>query len=79
MIVGFRLVEPERVRSRAQERKEDPLLLTPRACAARLSISRAKLYELLADPHGLPSITIGRCRRIRESDLQRWLDEQVSA
>ena len=75
MIVGFHVPKPDEVRFRDKERKEEPWLLTPRQCATRMSISRAMLYQLLADPNGLPSIRIGRCRRIRTSDLQRWLDE----
>lgn len=77
MIVGFHLPGPED--TRLEERKEEPWLLTPRQAAARLSISRAKLYELLADPDEIRSIAIGRSRRIRTSELQRWLDEQTGA
>ena len=48
--------------------------------AERLSLSRAKTYELLASGQ-LPSVTVGRARRVRESDLdamvRRWAAEQV--
>ena len=79
MIVGYRFPRPDEVRLGRREWKEEPLLLTPEQVARRLNISRSMVYLLLADPNGIPSITIGRCRRIRESDLQRWLDEQQSA
>jgi predicted DNA-binding transcriptional regulator AlpA len=75
VIVGFRVLKSDEVRFRGEDRKEDPLLLTPRACAARLKISRSHLYTILDSPDGPKSISIGRCRRIQESELQRWLDE----
>ena len=58
----------------------EKLLRVP-AVAERLSLSRAKTYELLASGQ-LPSVTVGRARRVRESDLdtmvRRWAAEQVT-
>jgi excisionase family DNA binding protein len=79
VIVGYRFPRPDEVWLGRRVGKDEPLLLTPEQVARRLNISRSMVYLLLADPNGIPSITIGRCRRIRESDLQRWLDEQQSA
>lgn len=75
MIVGFRFPRPDEIRFRGEERKEDPWLLTPEQMALRLNISRSKVFLLLADPNGPKSISIGRSRRIRTSELERWLDE----
>lgn len=54
---------------------DDPqyrLLLTiPEACAA-LAVSRDAVYELLRSGR-LPSVTLGRSRRIRIADLERFV------
>ncbi len=47
------------------------LLTIPEVCAA-LVISRDAVYELLHSGK-LPSITIGRLRRIRITDLERFV------
>lgn len=47
------------------------LLTIPDVCAA-LVISRDAVYELLHSGR-LPSVTIGRLRRIRVSDLERFV------
>ena len=54
-------------------REEAPWPLSPSQVARRLSLSRSKVYQLLNA--GLPSVKIDGCRRVRTSDLQRWLDE----
>lgn len=38
----------------------------------RTQLSRALVYELIARAE-LPSVAIGRTRRIREIDLDRWI------
>lgn len=53
----------------------EPWLLRPKQAAQLLTISRSRIYELMADG-SLPSIKIGRSRRIRVDDLRRWLDDQ---
>ena len=52
---------------------DEPWLLNSSQVARRLSLSRSKVYQLLNA--GLPSVKIDGCRRVRTSDLQRWLDE----
>jgi excisionase family DNA binding protein len=48
------------------------LLTTAEACRV-LAISRSKLYELLGSGN-LPSVRIGRSRRIRMRDLEEFVD-----
>jgi excisionase family DNA binding protein len=49
-------------------------LLTPEEVADRLRISRAKVFELFHE--GLPSLRIGRCRRVDVERLREWLAAQ---
>lgn len=51
----------------------DKLLLTPLEAAEALSISRSKVYELLAGGQ-LHSVRIDGCRRIRAGDLRAYVD-----
>jgi excisionase family DNA binding protein len=51
----------------------DKLLLTPREAADVLGIGRSKLYELLRTGV-VPSVHIGRCRRIAAHDLAAVVD-----
>ncbi len=46
-------------------------LLTPEQVAERLELSRATVYLLLRGP--LPSVTIGRARRVVLGDLARFV------
>ena len=55
----------------------DNLLLKIPEVATSLGISRAKVYELLADG-SLPSVKIGGCRRVRASDLIVYVDALAS-
>ncbi len=43
-----------------------------------LNLSRSYVYELLASGE-IPSVTIGRCRRIRREALERWAEEREAA
>ena len=52
----------------------DTLLLKVPKAAAQLGISRAKLYELIADG-SIRSVRLGGCRRIRSSDLLAFVEE----
>ena len=54
------------------------LLLTPVEAAHLLSIDRSTLYDLLMDGT-IPSIKIGRARRIPLKDLERWVADQTAA
>jgi excisionase family DNA binding protein len=51
-----------------------PQLLTPEEVAQRLGISRSKVFELFHE--GLPSLRIGRCRRVDVERLREWLAAQ---
>jgi excisionase family DNA binding protein len=48
------------------------VLLTPAEAAAILKIGRSKLYELMARGT-INSVKLGRCRRFRRSDLDRFI------
>jgi excisionase family DNA binding protein len=54
----------------------DTLLLKIPEAAAQLGISRAKLYELIADG-SIRSVRLGGCRRIRASDLNDFVDALI--
>ena len=53
-----------------------PLLLTPAQAAARLSIARSSLYELLLRGEG-GSIKIGRSRRVPLAALADYIARKV--
>jgi excisionase family DNA binding protein len=44
--------------------------------AAFLKISRSKIYYLISRKE-IPHLKIGRNVRIRQTDLQKWMDNQV--
>jgi excisionase family DNA binding protein len=50
----------------------DAELLTVPEVMSRLRLSRAKVYDLIRRRE-LPSVTIGRCRRIPAASLTRYL------
>jgi excisionase family DNA binding protein len=56
----------------------DDLLLRIPEVAQRLSLSRAKVYELMA-AGVLTSVKIDGCRRIRVSDLRAYVDSLTPA
>ena len=62
----------------AEEHKlpSNPLLLTIPEAAKHLSLSPAKLYELIARKKGPLVIHIGRSARIAADDLRSWVDQQ---
>lgn len=41
----------------------------------RTQLSRSKVYQLIAEGD-LPSVAIGRTRRVREAELESWLRAQ---
>lgn len=57
---------------------EQVLLLTPEEAARALSISRSKLYELLADGQ-LESVRIGALRRIPVEALNSFIAQLAGA
>jgi len=44
--------------------------------AAYLKISKSKIYDLVSRKK-IPHLKVGRNVRIRESDLQRWVELQI--
>ena len=55
---------------------ESRILLTVEQAADMLSISRAHLYQILGRGE-IPSVFIGRTRRIRTDAVQRFIDERT--
>ncbi|REJ89249.1 MAG: DNA-binding protein [Planctomycetota bacterium] len=53
------------------------LLLTESEAAKMLSISPRKLWQLRKDG-AMPYVPIGKSVRYRVTDLQRWIDSQVT-
>jgi len=51
----------------------DALLIKIPEVAARLGVSRAKVYELIA-AGTLPAVKVDGCRRVRTSDLEAFVD-----
>lgn len=51
---------------------EAEVLIRPEDAAHRLALSRAMIYKLLASGE-LPCVTIGRSRRVRLADLERFV------
>lgn len=51
----------------------EALLLKIPDAAARLGVSRAKLYELIASG-ALPAVKIDGCRRVRTDDLRAYVE-----
>jgi excisionase family DNA binding protein len=52
--------------------RQEPLLVTVEEAARLLSVSRSTVFELM-DRRSLPSLKIGRSRRIRMADLERFV------
>jgi excisionase family DNA binding protein len=63
----------ERALITSQSGVAEPILLRPMDLVGLLQLSRAQIYLLLASGE-IPSIRIGRLRRIRRQDLEAWLD-----
>ena len=53
-------------------------LLSPEQLAECLGIGRTFAYQLLAKKR-IPSFTIGKLRRVRKSDVDRYIEERLSA
>jgi excisionase family DNA binding protein len=63
---------PPRPRGRKAQGEPD-VLLTPAEAAAILKIGRSKLYELMARG-AITSVKVDRCRRFRQSDVDRFIN-----
>ena len=53
----------------------DAKLFTPEEAAKLLRLGRSMLFQLMADG-SIPSITIGRCRRITPEALDRFIERR---
>ena len=54
---------------------EDPILTIPEV-ARYLKISKSKIYNLVSKKE-IPHLKIGRNVRIRQTDLQKWMEKQT--
>jgi excisionase family DNA binding protein len=57
----------------SQSAPVEPLLITMEDAARRLSVGRTLIYEQVRRGK-LPSIRVGRCRRIALIDLERFVE-----
>lgn len=57
-------------------RLEDPILTIPEV-ARYLKMSKSKIYNLVSKKE-IPHIKIGRNVRIRQADLQMWVEKQAN-
>lgn len=53
----------------------EQLLLTPEEVAASLGIGRTTIYDMLRRGD-IPSLKLGRARRVAVADLKRYVDQQ---
>ncbi len=51
-------------------------LLRASDVASALNVGRSMAYQLLNTE--LPAVRIGRCLRVRESDLRAWIERQAA-
>jgi excisionase family DNA binding protein len=56
-----------------------PLLLRPDEVATALGLNRATVYAKLITPGILPSIRIGRSRRVARADLEAYVEHLRAA
>ena len=61
---------PEEVRSKET--------LSPEDVAVLVGCGRTTAYKLLADG-SIPSFTVGRLRRVRRADAERFIEERIAA
>jgi excisionase family DNA binding protein len=57
-------------------RSEDTILTIPEV-AGYLKMSKSKIYDLVSKKE-IPHIKIGRNVRIRQTDLQMWIEKQTN-
>lgn len=55
----------------------NPLLLTPEEAFAMIGVGRSHGFKLIASGE-LPSIKIGRLRRVPIAALEQWIEAQTS-
>ena len=64
--------KPELERDRE---REPPILLKAEQVCSIVNLGRSKVYELIATRQ-IPSISIGRSRRVLREDLMAWIEKQ---
>jgi len=57
--------------------QEQPILLKAEQVCRIVNLGRSKVYELIA-AREIPSISIGRSRRVLREDLMAWIEKQRS-
>jgi excisionase family DNA binding protein len=57
---------------------QDKEILSAEDVAALLGIKRTLSYRLIAPGGPIPSFKVGRLRRCRRSDVDRYVEEQMS-
>ena len=62
----------------SQSEGNDERLLSPEQLAEYLGIGRTFAYQILAQKR-IPSFTIGKLRRVRKADVDRYVEERLSA
>jgi excisionase family DNA binding protein len=65
-------------RGEEQEVVMEKLLLRPHEAAEVLGLGRSKVYEMIASG-AIPSITIGKSRRVPLEALRAWVRAQAAA
>jgi len=56
----------------------DKLLLTPTEAATQIGVGRTRIYDLIARGV-IPSVRIGRSRRVPLDALREWVTQQSNA
>ena len=60
------------------DKSASPELMSPEQLADYLGIGRTFAYQLLAQKR-IPSFTIGKLRRVRKADVDRYIEHRLSA
>ena len=58
---------------------DQPLLLRIREVCELTALGRSTVYGLLDRPGGLPTIRVGRARRIPAAAVREWVQRRVDA
>lgn len=52
----------------------EPLLLSPAEVGILIGCKRSKVFEMIASGQLPPSYKIGRSRKFKRRDIERWID-----
>lgn len=67
----------EGLETNVRQSAPEPLLLKVEQAAGLIGVGRSQMYKLIADG-SLPSVAIGRARRVPLAALRAWVDRQVA-